>query len=399
MSRASRLVLQATRGAVFQVAAPERFLALVSASSRPVYGVTADHLRVLACFRHAATTADVVDDLMDEMHEDDVEMLAEDLLSWDLLRVADAPRGQTGGFGHIESHLPMVADGARVRAYAEAIQRHAAGKRVAEIGCGTGILSLVAAKSGAQSVWTVEETDIADVANAVFRANKVQNRVSVVRASSFDVEPPELVDLLIHELFGVDPFEEGVMSAITDARRRWLAPGGRLLPVGFRVMACAVGGASWRHGVARVARIRDLAAELGITLEPVVTAGNDGPSRRLDAQPPPPRPEDVVGEPVCIVEVDLSVDADLDSRRDVGIVCPQGGEVGALLLWFDILMDETQVFPTSPFAPETHWGWQVWDLPETIQVRPGEKLYLTVVIETVDGCPQMDVVKVRRART
>ncbi len=388
------MVLQASRGAVFQLASADRYLALPTPAGRPIFGITPEHLAVLAAFVAPATPEEICALLQPEFPGLNVSDIVDDLLAWNLLVVHQAPRGASGGFGHIESHIPMLADTKRVLGYARAIQAHAPGKTVAELGCGTGILSLVAARAGAQFVWTVEESDIADVAAGVFRANRVRDRVHLVRANSFDVEPPEPVDLLIHELFGVDPFEEGVISSITDARRRWLKPSGRLLPCAFTVMACAVGGKRWRTGEARLETIRKMAKELQVDLSPVLKAGRGGPTRRLDASEMQPTPDEVLTKPVELLHVDLTVEADFEDRSYHTLVSTGSGELGAIIVWFDIHLDETRTLSTSPFEAATHWGWQIWDLPDPIPVGAGKRAHMEVVIETFEGCPQLDITAV-----
>ena len=63
--------------------------------------------------------------------------------------------GYFGGYSNISIHETMLRDQARTLAYMHAIQHHAAfikGKVVLDVGCGTGILSLFAARAGAAKV-------------------------------------------------------------------------------------------------------------------------------------------------------------------------------------------------------------------------------------------------------
>ena len=92
----------------------------------------------------------------------------EKLTEQNFLTATDAAQVSIGGFAALDVHLRMLRDVYRVLAYKMAINRHVQGKSVLEIGCGTGVLSLFAAKGGARSVVAIEETSIADVAEHMF---------------------------------------------------------------------------------------------------------------------------------------------------------------------------------------------------------------------------------------
>ncbi len=397
MSQSPRLHLLASKGAIFQLASHGEYLALNTPSGQSIFGVTWAHLLVLSSFTEPTPSRDVCNALAEQLPDDDVQTLIDELLGWSLLVVHESARGESGGFGHIESHLPMLADEARVQAYAEAIRAHAPGQRVAELGCGTGILSLLAAKAGARTVWTVEESDAAEVAQAMFRANHVEAQIALVRANSFDAEPPAPVDLVIHELFGIDPFEENVIASITDARRRWLKPGGRLLPMGFSLHACAVGGPRWALGADRLQAIRALGATLAIDFEPILQDSDAMPIRRLEPTRPQPTDDEVRTAAVELIHIDLTSDAPLEPQSTHQLPITQTGPVSAVIVWFNIQLDEERTLSTSPFAASTHWSWQVWDLPQVLELTDRQQLELQVEIAVVEGCPQLDVIRVTAA--
>jgi protein arginine N-methyltransferase 1 len=53
-----------------------------------------------------------------------------------------------------------------------------------DVGCGTGILSLFAAKVGARRVIAVESSDIADSAKQIMIDNKMDHIVTVVKGEA-----------------------------------------------------------------------------------------------------------------------------------------------------------------------------------------------------------------------
>ena len=200
-------------------------------------------------------------------------------------------------------------------------------------------MSLLAAQAGARSVWAVEESDIATIAEELLQDHRRAGRVEIVRANSFDVEPPEPVDVLVHELFGVDPLEENILSIIDDARRRWLRPGGRLLPMAFSIHACAVGGEAWSVGSRSRDQIRTLAQDLGIDLNPILQAGAEALCAGSNS-PQCVRPSTALSESITLAHVDLASPTSIFDQSRHRLPVRRDGSVGAILMWFDIHLDE-----------------------------------------------------------
>ena len=123
------------------------------------------------------------------------------------------------GFASVISHHHMLQDSVRVLAYQSAITRHSRGRSVVEIGCGSGFLSIFAVRAGARRVVAIEESEIAVLAERMFRANGCDGIIELRRANSRDVELEEPADLLIHEILGVDPFGENLLPFVIDGRQ------------------------------------------------------------------------------------------------------------------------------------------------------------------------------------
>ncbi|MEM9874481.1 MAG: 50S ribosomal protein L11 methyltransferase [Myxococcota bacterium] len=145
------------------------------------------------------------------------------------------------GFGSAPAHISMLNDDVRTGAFIEAVRRFVRPDDVVlDIGSGTGILAIAAAEAGARRVYAVERTEIADAAAAMISRSQAADRITLVRASSGDVELPERATALVSEILGNDPFEEQILAVTRDARKRHLEPEGRLMPQSVRLSAVPV---------------------------------------------------------------------------------------------------------------------------------------------------------------
>ncbi len=73
----------------------------------------------------------------------------------------------------------MLEDHKRTGAYYAAVMQNRAqfvGKTVLDVGTGSGVLALFAAKAGARKVYAVEATDMAKHARRLVHANKARSR-------------------------------------------------------------------------------------------------------------------------------------------------------------------------------------------------------------------------------
>jgi hypothetical protein len=97
-----------------------------------------------------------------------------------------------GSYSSADIHREMITDAPRTLAYRDAIaasQDAIAGKVVMDVGSGSGILSLFAAKiGGARKVWAIEASKIAKVAEQVVQANKLDHVVQVVNVRLEDLD-------------------------------------------------------------------------------------------------------------------------------------------------------------------------------------------------------------------
>jgi len=145
-------------------------------------------------------------------------------------------------------HVPMMNDVHRNDAYYEGIKTAIKpGELVLEIGAGSGLLSMMAAKLGATQVIACEaEPLVAKTATEIVKANGFADTVTILSKISYDVELgkdlPEKADVLIHEIFDSAIIGEHVLPALEDAKKRLLKPDALIMPRAASIMIALMGG-------------------------------------------------------------------------------------------------------------------------------------------------------------
>ncbi len=302
-----------------------------------------------------------------------------------MVRVVVALEKMSSAFDSPLGHHTMLRDYVRVMAYRAAIFANARDRVVAEIGCGTGILSIFAAQAGARKVYAIEQGNISSLARLMFRANG--SEVTLIRGNSREIELPEKVDLLIHEILGPDPFNEDLIPTIRDAKERLLADNGRLLPRRIQVWCVGV---ELEASPSPTERIMQEAAQFsslyGINFDPyllALEAYRDGLAMSYGRGEG--SGEKILTEATLLREIDLEASDWKLEEREAELLVQSGGRLGGLDVFFRAQLDDRFEINTSPFAPPTCWGRSVRDLPAPIDVNAGEKIRLRSRIERADG--------------
>ena len=374
-----------TTGSLTLALTPSGKLVGTNSISRPPQEVELDALPVLIAFAKGETCHNVFGRLAEdwEIEQEGFAAAVEALVEQNLLTPegADAAPATlaTSGFASPLSHHHMLKDELRVNAYRAAIERYCPGRRTLEIGCGTGVLSLFAARAGALSVDAIEESTIADAAAELFAANSFGERISLHRGNSRDVKLDRQPEVLIHELFGTDPFEENLLPALADARERLLAPGARFLPARLEV-AC-VGIDSAASGLQDPARIRAeagaYAGQFGLEMAPWLER-----LKKIDPQSLRSVSREtkfqVLSAECPLVSIDFATD-DLAApvlASEPHLSIETTGQLGALVIFFRARFDDEIAISTAPDAPSTHWGYDIRLLPQAREVQPGDRIPL-----------------------
>jgi type I protein arginine methyltransferase len=144
-------------------------------------------------------------------------------------------------------HHDYISDRNRSEKFEQAIARAVRpGDSVVDVGCGFGILGLMCLKAGAAHVWGIDRTEAIEVARETIRRAGFADRYTCLHESSFRAELPQQVDMVICDHVGHFGFDYGIVEVLADARRRFLKPGGKVLPARIVLQVAAVRSAACR---------------------------------------------------------------------------------------------------------------------------------------------------------
>lgn len=256
----------------------------------------------------------------------------------------------------LRTHLEMLRDRVRCLAYQRALASVVRDKIVLDVGCGSGILSLFAASSGAKLVLAVD-MDIPPGAEAVARANGLADRVQFIPGNIREIKlPVDSVDIIVSEWMGGLLLMEDMLPAVLYARDRWLKPGGILLPDRARLFLAPLGNVAGIDSKTFPTLRETISSQMWVT--------------QLD-------PSRFLAEPACILDLDLNSVQESNARSyraAFRFAINETGVLNGFGLWFDVLFSESRppvLLSTAPWLPPTHWGQAMWILPTDIDVDPG----------------------------
>jgi SAM-dependent methyltransferase len=144
--------------------------------------------------------------------------------------------------GVLHYHNMMLADGVRNKLLARAIRQSVnSDTSFLDIGAGTGVWAILAAKLGAKRVVAVEiEECLIPFIHKHAQENSVAHLIEIIHGRSNDVKIKGKFDVIVSELFGGDAFGAETVTSFIDVRERFLAPDGVLIPQQISMFAVPV---------------------------------------------------------------------------------------------------------------------------------------------------------------
>jgi protein arginine N-methyltransferase 1 len=268
----------------------------------------------------------------------------------------------------------MIADEVRMGAHRAALARVVRpGSVVVDLGAGIGIMSLIACQLGARRVFAIEPNDLAEVARELAAANGFGDRIQVIQDVSHRVHLPEPADVLVSDLRGKLPFYSMHIPTLVDAHRRFLAPGGVVIPESDHVRMAVVSApqayvrsrAPWADGAR------------GLDMSPAArVAVNQLAGVKI-------APEEVITPARTWASIDYGREPSPSSEGAVSWVVDRPAIGHGLRVWFDTTLVPGIEFSNAAGAPDTIYGAVFFPWSEPVALAPGDEIAVRMAADLV----------------
>lgn len=286
----------------------------------------------------------------------------------------------SGYFSKLGAHITMLSDGERMNAYFTALEKAIIPGEsvVVDIGTGTGVLAMMAAKLGAKKVHAIEMGKIANIAEKLISDNGLDSVITVCRGFSNDIELPEKADIVVSETMGFTGFEESIVEIFADAAKRLAKPNAVLIPKSVSLYLSPTGDQT----------IRD--TFLQFWDNPIQSidfswlkkiAANNMYSRQLFTD------KDLVSDAQEAFTFLLGKHQNTKTSSKISFAIKKGELLSGIAGWFSVDMGFGCILDTNPRQENEHGHWQQFFIPfeENIQASGGNTLSFELQMEVISG--------------
>lgn len=273
----------------------------------------------------------------------------------------------------IQYYRHLLDDPIRIRAYQKAIRKAVRpGDTVLDLGCGLATYALFAAQAGAKQVYAIDSEEVIYTAMEIARQNGYDGVIQFCRTSSEDYRPPRRVDWIVTEFFGASAVDLLLSGTMGDATRRFLKPGGRVIPSTVRLFVAPFEcGSLYRRELGRP-NPKLYGLDFSVTTRMIANTAMHRDlqkGRRL-------------AKPGLLGQMRLPGDLPRELRSRMVFNCETRGMLHAFALWFDADLAEGVRLSTDPTSPPIAWQQLFLPLERPIPVAPGHRVHLDLLVQS-----------------
>lgn len=274
-------------------------------------------------------------------------------------------------YSHFSIHEEMLKDEVRTLSYRKAIvdnQHLFKNKIVLDVGCGTGILSMFAAKAGAKHVYAVDCSDIVHQARQIVLDNGFKDQITVIQEKVEEMKLPCKVDIILSEWMGYFLLYESMLNTVIYARDHFLKPGGILMPDKASLYIAGIEDAEYKNE-----KIEFWENVYGFNMSCIKSIAYREPL--VDTV----EPSTQVTTACKFFTIDLNTvkPEDLAFKMDFSCKGIRNDFLHALIAWFDVEFSRCHKpvkISTAPVSPYTHWKQTVFYLEDLLSISQGDTI-------------------------
>ena len=263
-------------------------------------------------------------------------------------------------------HRSMLADAVRNEAYESALKAAVRpGDLVLDIGAGSGLLAMMAARAGAARVIACEADPLlAETAREIVRRNGYGDVVEIVAERSTKLDKAGALapgaDLIVSEVFSHTLLDEGAIETLNHAMKTLARPGARIVPASASIQ------------VALVEYRGKMAPPLGDVAGFDLSLFDRHAPRTLTVQLES-RHVHLRSAPEPLFDFDFTRGtAPVERRRKLALTS-RGGRVNAIAQWIRLQLTDEVAFENSP-GPDrwSHWPCVLHPFESPLDTAEGE---------------------------
>jgi len=268
-------------------------------------------------------------------------------------------------------HFAMLNDLGRNSLLQEAIENAVSpGDHVLDIGSGSGLLSMIAARNGADLVTSCEVVrPLARAASRVAADNGLADVVHVLNCRSDElivgIDLPRPADVIVTEIVDCGLVGEGVIPTMRHAREHLLKPGGVMIPHGARLIAAPLNSAS-------IAQMNHVEYACGFD----VSHFNEFASSRYFKVRLRAWKYQMLAAPQVVLALDFVHDSLRPGEILVEFDVLHSGPCHGVAFWFELALDHKRVLSNEPSNETTHWHQAFQGFREPLDLVAGTTLRL-----------------------
>ncbi|HEX8556983.1 MAG TPA: 50S ribosomal protein L11 methyltransferase [Pyrinomonadaceae bacterium] len=265
-------------------------------------------------------------------------------------------------------HFEMLNDERRNEAFERALSKVVTPDSVVlDIGSGTGLLAMMAARAGAGATVSCEMVaPLADLAREVVARNGLAGKIQIMSKKSTDLavgrDMPRRANLLVTETVDCGLLGEGIVPSINHARADLLTEDAVIIPRAAAVYAVLVESRRLR-GLNCVGRCAGF--DLGLMRR--YAAPHYFPVRLAAFD------YEALTEPFEVFRFDFRGGLIRPSSRTISVPAARAGACHAVVFWFDMQLDEDISISNEP-GSTTHWEQAIQCLEHEVAVGAGDVL-------------------------